>query len=285
MKHALLFIVILASALALLAGCAPQPEETQEPAQPPAPETTIAPRVTLEAAPTSAEAGQEVTISWRVRGEAAVTTHTATHYGTSSVPNPTGPQDYAKATPFQCQITNCPIPASFSATLKIDEPGTYHYRAHAVINGENVWSEEKIITIAAKAAPATTPATEIKPTIAITSAAPAIAGTNQMLSVSWKIESESATTPHTAVHYGPSSVANPTGPSDYPSASSFSCTSKPCIIPRAFQTQISIPEIGTYYYRAHAIIDGENFWSEEKTIEIVKPAEAPAPSGGGGGGY
>lgn len=282
LKYALLFIAIVAAAL--LTGCTTAP--VQETAQP-APEIIVAPQVTFEAAPSSAEAGQEATIRWSVSGDAALTPHTAIHYGTSSVPNPTGPSDYAKATPFQCQITNCPIPSPFSATLKIDEPGTYYYRAHAVINGENVWSEEKIITIAAKAQPVQTPAPseESEPKILITSAAPAIAGTNQLVSISWKIESKSATTPHTAVHFGPASVASPTGPSDYPSASSFSCTSKPCIIPRAFQTQISIPEIGTYYYRAHAIIGGKNFWSEEKTIDIVKPAEAPAPSGGGGGGY
>ncbi len=284
MKNYLILAVMLAATALLFSGCAQQP---QEGISPPVPEKA-APKVTLETAPTTATAGEEMTISWRVSGDAATTPHTAIHYGPSSVPNPTGPQDYPKATPFQCQVNNCPIPSSFSAKLKISEPGTYYYRAHAVVNGENVWSEEKAITIEAKAQPAQTPETpapsEIEPKILITSAAPAIAGANQAVSISWKIESESTTTPHTAVHYGTSSVPNPTGPSDYPLASSFICTATPCSIPRAFHAQIAIANEGTYHYRAHAIIDGKNFWSEEKTIEIVAPEEAPATYGGGGGG-
>ncbi len=280
MKYALLLIAMLAAAF--LAGCAQQAEENVQPA--PSAEKA-APKAIFDSAPNSATAGQEVTISWSVSGDAAITPHTAIHYGPSSVKNPTGPQDYAKATPFQCQITNCPIPSPFSAKLKIDEPGTYYYRAHAVINGENVWSEEKAITIAAKAQPqpARIPEQpESKTTVTVTSA-PASAAATQKITISWKVEGESSTIPHTAVHYGPASVTNPAGPSDYPLASSFLCAVTPCRIPNAFQAQISIAEPGTHYYRAHAItIDGKNAWSEEKTIEVEAK---PIVSGGGGGGY
>ncbi len=282
MKYALLLLAIM-TAVAMLAGCAPEVRETEQAAK-----EVVAPQVTFESAPDLATTGQELTMSWKISGSAATTPHTAIHYGTVSVPEPKGPQDYAKATTFQCQTTPCSIPNSFSSQLRIDEPGTYYYRAHAIIDGKNVWSEEKTITIEAikqAAAPTAKPATKkTEPRITVTSS-PTLAGTNQPISLSWKIESESATTAHTAVHYGPSSVANPAGPQDYPFSSDFICTSKPCTIPRAFQAKISITETGTYYYRAHAIIDGKNVWSEEKTIAIVTPAEAPAAGGGGGGGY
>ncbi len=287
MKHTsnvLLFAVMIVAA-AFLAGCAPAPvQETQEAAQPAPEAEKVAPQITFEASPTSAAAGQEIAISWKVSGEAAQIQHTAIHYGPQSVSNPTGPRDYPSATTFQCQTTPCSIPNTFSARLKIDTPGTYYYRAHIIIDEKDVWSEEKAITIVAQAQatqpPA--PAPEGGSTITITSA-PASAATSQEVAISWRIDGKNATIPHTAVHYGTSSVANPAGPADYPLASTFLCTTRPCKIPGQFLANIKINETGTYYYRAHAIIDGENIWSEEKTIEIVTPAEAPARSYSYGG--
>ena len=103
----------------------------------------------------------------------------------------------------------------------------------------------------------------------------AIAG--ESLAIAWSIESPEKTINHTAVHYGPSSVSNPQVPADYPSASSFQCTQTPCSIPGSFSTSLSIPESGTYYYRAHAIVDGMHYWSSERTITVSAPAQAPAP--------
>src|SRR3989338_6933034 len=133
MKLLLIFAVMLIAA-AFLTGCAPQAQEASQPAPP---KESFAPKVIFEVAPGSATEGQEAAISWMVTGDAATTPHTAVHYGPASVPNPTGPQDYPQATTFQCETTPCSIPASFSAALKIDEPGTHYYRAHAIINRES----------------------------------------------------------------------------------------------------------------------------------------------------
>lgn len=95
--------------------------------------------------------------------------------------------------------------------------------------------------------------------------------------INWKVNSVSQISiPHTAVHYGPGHVPDPKGPQDYPNASSFLSGT----IPGAFSADLKIDKAGTYYFRAHAIINGANFWSDEKaiTVKAVSPQPAPAPS-------
>ncbi|MBI2137686.1 hypothetical protein HYU12_04175 [Candidatus Woesearchaeota archaeon] len=117
--------------------------------------------------------------------------------------------------------------------------------------------------------------------------APKIAALGIKFSVSWGIASESAMTSHTAVHYGRQSVPDPKAPSDYPFASHIFCSATPCKIPNEFQTPITIHEEGIYYYRAHTIINGNNFWSDEVAINVSSAPEVVSmvtrPSGGGGG--
>ncbi|HWR26351.1 MAG TPA: hypothetical protein VN316_00580 [candidate division Zixibacteria bacterium] len=78
---------------------------------------------------------------------------------------------------------------------------------------------------------------------------------------------------HTAIHWGyKSGRANI---SDY---------SKVTVIqtgktPQGFSAVIKAPSGGTFYFRAHAIVDGINIYSPEYQINII------APMGGGGGGY
>ncbi|MBI2145600.1 hypothetical protein HYU18_04750 [Candidatus Woesearchaeota archaeon] len=116
--------------------------------------------------------------------------------------------------------------------------------------------------------------------------APKIAATGTEFSVSWGITGEPGTTSHTAVHYGRQSVPDPKAPSDYPFASHIFCTGSPCKVPNSFSAPITIPDEGTYYYRAHAIVGGENIWSDERTIAVEKaPATTSGGSSYGGGGY
>lgn len=115
---------------------------------------------------------------------------------------------------------------------------------------------------------------------------PKIAAAGIEFTVSWSITGEPGTTQHTAVHYGRQSVPDPKAPSDYSLTSHIFCTSTPCKVPNSFQTPIKIQEDGIYYYRAHTIINGNHYWSEEASINVSSAPEVVTmfarPSGGGG---
>lgn len=107
----------------------------------------------------------------------------------------------------------------------------------------------------------------IQPTVTILSA-PLTANTNEDIYIDWVINSYPGTTSHTAIHYGSYSVPNPTGPNDYPGASKYIGADKPVNIPGEFSTTIKILQSGIYYYRAHTVINGKDYWSNERMITI-----------------
>jgi plastocyanin len=86
-------------------------------------------------------------VNWRVDPGANTTieiTHTAVHWDSVPHPEPTGPAEYGDNLTAPEQGT---IPANFSAELSFAEAGTYYYRAHAIIEGENYWSEEQTVAV------------------------------------------------------------------------------------------------------------------------------------------
>lgn len=90
----------------------------------------------------------------------------------------------------------------------------------------------------------------------------------QPIPISWHIDG-SGTTKHTAAHYDTKSVSSPTGPSDYQYASNYQCTDNACNLPSDFSDTITINTAGTYYIRAHTVVNGKNYWSNEKMITIM----------------
>lgn len=106
--------------------------------------STTSARVRLLETPTEATAGQGLSIKWFVDNEKIATiSHTAVHFGRVSRENPKLPSDY----PEKTAILKGAIPASFSAELKVALPGLYFYRAHAIVDEVNIWSEEKKLTV------------------------------------------------------------------------------------------------------------------------------------------
>lgn len=93
-------------------------------------------------------------------------------------------------------------------------------------------------------------------------------------SVSWKINSDAQIgIQHTAVHYGTSPVPDAKVPSDYPGVTKIQSGT----IPGSFSVELSLPSAGSYYFRAHAIVDGRHVWSGEKvmTVKATVPTQAP----------
>ncbi len=98
--------------------------------------------------------------------------------------------------------------------------------------------------------------------------APATAAAGQSFTVSWRVNSPvQKTINHTAVHYGPDSKSEPLTLTSYPSLTAVQSGT----IPNDFSANITISKTGIFYFRAHAIIDGTNYWSGEKTINITIP--------------
>ena len=96
---------------------------------------------------------------------------------------------------------------------------------------------------------------------------PTLAMTNEPIPITWQIDG-SGTTFHTALHYDSIGRKNPAGASDYAYASTYFCTSKSCNLPNNFSDAVVINAPGTYFLRAHLVVDGKNYWSDEKTIVI-----------------
>ena len=95
--------------------------------------------------------------------------------------------------------------------------------------------------------------------------APATAVTGKSFDVIWRVNSPSEKTiPHTAIHYGPQSQAEPLTLASYPSLT----TAQNGTIPANFSAKIIINTTGTIYFRAHAIVDGVQYWSPERTITV-----------------
>lgn len=121
-------------------------------------------------------------------------------------------------------------------------------------------------------APAETPATSVE-----VLGSPSSAEAGKSFEVTWKVNSPvQKNIPHTAVHYGSESKSEPLTLQSYPSLT----TPQSSTVPNEFKASIVINTSGVTYFRAHAIIDGNHYWSSEKMITISSPANVTqvAPS-------
>jgi len=122
----------------------------QDQVPPNTPPVTQEPSVNLLSYPSTAITDEEVTLSWSMGTPSNVqATHTAIHYSTVSQPGNFGfdvtPSDsgYAELTTeyasgnFQA--------GTFETILTLTE--TTYFRAHAIINGNNYWTDENMITV------------------------------------------------------------------------------------------------------------------------------------------
>jgi len=104
-------------------------------------------------APTTVETAGTIAISWEVAGQRQVIPHTAIYYDTISIPGTfdtsVTPSDagYAEFTQ-DFASGEFTIPRAFTATFKAPNTnGTLYWRAHAVVNNVNYWSDEFMIEV------------------------------------------------------------------------------------------------------------------------------------------
>ena len=113
--------------------------------------------------------------------------------------------------------------------------------------------------------------------------APATAVAGKSFDVVWRVNSLSVKTiPHTAIHYGSESKSEPLTLTSYPTLTKVQNGT----IPANFSVRMIINATGITYFRAHAIVDGVNYWSQERTINISGSSTATAtPQATSSGGY
>lgn len=95
---------------------------------------------------------------------------------------------------------------------------------------------------------------------------------NEKFIAEWAVNSdEPKFVAHTAVHYGYESrdvTADTTSQAAGYEFFTPEFASGEYPIPNIFATAMELPKEGTVYMRAHAIIDGKNYWTQEKKIII-----------------
>lgn len=110
---------------------------------------TLNPTVEFTAEPPSnVSASQEFNVTWYVDPGASGTfnvTETSVYWSNQSVQDPESPEDYGNTSGAQTGT----IPGNFSANLTFEEADTYYIRAHAFIEGNDYFSEEVTIEVAA----------------------------------------------------------------------------------------------------------------------------------------
>lgn len=132
--------------------------------------------------------------------------------------------------------------------------------------------------------PAPEPVVEVIPTIALVSV-PTSVIEDESIIVDWNIASDSSLTAvHTAIHYGVESRAGVMGTEVGPQDSGYASLTREFAsgefaVPGDFSTSFAVPEgAGTVYLRAHAIVDGKNYWTDEVAVTIEpKPEPVPLP--------
>jgi plastocyanin len=95
--------------------------------------------------------------------------------------------------------------------------------------------------------------------------------------IEWTVETSTSgqrQVPHVGSHWAYESVPDPQTPGDYGNNAGVVA---PAMVPGTFTAEITPPEAGTLYLRAHVIADDAHWWSQEHSVEV-------SGSGGGTGG-
>ena len=209
------------------------------------------PSVVPVSAPSAVLVGRTITLKWTVAdADAAHITHTAVHWDTVS----------HEGLPFDAYpnaIAGTPTgnPGEYMAEMTAPtSAATVYYVMHAIVLGENFYAPgERTVAVRAE------------PTIAVTSyPSRALAGRN--VTIGWTVSgAEAADVPHTAVHWDVETQGG-AGPSAYLNMSEVLTGQED----GTYEVDITLPTAPvTVYFIAHAIVLGEDFWTEEGMMVAV----------------
>lgn len=107
----------------------------------------------VSAPPANARVGEATPFTWEVRAPVgAAATHTAIHWGTTSVPGTIGTDVAPADAGYPEHIRDYEsgtfaLPRSFTAAAVFPTSGISSYRAHAIIDGKHYWSPEHQVVV------------------------------------------------------------------------------------------------------------------------------------------
>ncbi|KKS96350.1 MAG: hypothetical protein UV73_C0011G0022 [Candidatus Gottesmanbacteria bacterium GW2011_GWA2_43_14] len=235
-------------------------------------------KVTLIDAPNEVNAGTTATFTWRVDGPATTINQTAIRLGSVSQPGELGKDVKPENTQYSLFVQDFAsgefnIPLQFVGNIAMPNPGVFYYRVQALVKDKNYWSDEYTLEVKQP---------EYKVSIVD---APTQGTEGSVLTFTWDVSGVPTTINHTSVHFSTESTPGELAKNVAPDATSYEDLIQDFAkgtynIPFRFIGNHTFDDAGTLYYRAHAIINNEHYWTEEKTIEIspagrVSPTEVP----------
>lgn len=223
--------------------------------------------VTLVDAPKVATIGA-ATFTWRVDGPPAVIPNTEVYFGQVSNPGELGkdvlPSD-TKYTDFVKDFADGKynVPLQFVGnTAGMTTAGTYYFRVHATINKNNYWTDEYTLEVK-------------KPDYSVSLLNyPKDVTVKTLAAFTWRVDGPQATTiNHTSIHFGTESSPGELGKEVKPADTTYTDLVKDFVegkynIPLQFVGNVKFTKLGTYYLRAHAIVNDQNFWTQEYSLEV-----------------
>lgn len=224
-------------------------------------------KLTIVDAPKTVIAGTSATFTWRIDGPPTTINSTSIRLGLESNPGDltkeTKPAD-TKYTDFVKDFANGKynIPLQFVGNIKMDKPGKYYYRLHAIIKDKNYWTEESSFDVKEKSYG-----------ITIINSPKDVMTVNTPINFTWTVDGPPSVINNTSVRYGKVSTPGVLGKEVKHADTEYTGALKDFIsgkydIPLQFVGNIKIEEPGKYYYRFHALIKGQHFWSDENTFEV-----------------
>ena len=287
-----LYVLFCISVLLFASGCAedegdegiePVPEDIPLPEETPAPETEDAGEAVEETegadggeisvevleAPSSVEAGESFPVRWQVNSPVETEIpHTAVHYGPESVSGELTLESYPSLTVPK----NGTIPAEFEDSLVLEDPGTVYFRAHAIVDETNYWSDEQSIEVLEPGLEAGEegPDNESEgvsggsPGVEVLDYPSSVEG-GEYFTINWEVTGGtpgeiSETTIISGSGSGNESLA------DYPTKSS----PQGGTTPKEFEFRMRAPLSGDIYFRAYAAVDDTEVFSPEYVISVVQ---------------
>jgi len=207
------------------------------------------------------------TFTWTVNGPPKTISTTTVYYGTDSSPGPLSktvvPADVRYSGMLKDFMEGTyAIPLVFVGNANFSSSGTYYYRAYAVIDGKNYWSDERTLTVRPE------PKNEIR-----VIDRPSSLFTGDTTSFTWEITGPAGTTPFTAIVGGKESktegIGEDIGLQQTPYAVLVNdFTQGNFSVPLRYIGNFKVTEPGTFYFRALAFINGKNIWSNEYSFTV-----------------
>lgn len=98
--------------------------------------------------------------------------------------------------------------------------------------------------------------------------------TGEPIAMTWELTGPDREIQHTGVHFANFSVEDPETPADYGNSSGIR---EPAQVPDTYDTTVTFNESGTYYFRAHAIVDGQHKWTPEVAVNVTQKGPISTP--------